>query len=229
MARASSALVIRAFLGLAFLTVVMGAVLFGGAGTLSWLDGWTFLATFFGASLAVTLYLIARDPALLERRVRAGPLAENSRTQKVLQSIASLAFLSTLAVPALDRRFSWSSLPRVMTLVGEVLIVVGFAVVFFVFRANTFTAATIEVAAKQKVIATGPYGVVRHPMYAGALVLLVGVPLALGSVWGLLTLVPMATAIVWRLLDEERFLARDLEGYAEYQTKVRHRLLPLVW
>ena len=112
---------------------------------------------------------------------------------------------------------------------GDPLVAIGFAIVFAVFRANTFTAATVELAADQVVISSGPYAVVRHPMYAGALLLLLGTPLALGSWWGLLTMVPMTLTIVWRLLDEERFLAQNLPGYPDYQRKVRYRLLPLVW
>ena len=105
----------------------------------------------------------------------------------------------------------------------------GFLAIFFVLKENTFSSATIELAPNQKVISTGPYAVVRHPMYAGALVMLLGIPIALGSWWGLLVLVSMMPALIWRLFEEEKFLARNLAGYAEYQHKVRYRLMPLVW
>lgn len=105
----------------------------------------------------------------------------------------------------------------------------GFSVIFFVLKENTFSSSTIELAPDQRVISTGPYAVVRHPMYAGASVLLLGIPIALGSWWGLLVFVSMMPAIIWRLIDEERFLARKLPGYTQYQQAVRRRLVPLVW
>jgi len=110
-----------------------------------------------------------------------------------------------------------------------VLVVIGLYFVFLVFKENSFASGTIEVGAEQKVVTTGPYALVRHPMYIGALVMIIGVPLALGSLWGLLAIVPMTLVLVWRLLDEEKFLAKNLAGYAEYQSKVRCRLLPLIW
>jgi protein-S-isoprenylcysteine O-methyltransferase Ste14 len=106
---------------------------------------------------------------------------------------------------------------------------IGFAIVFWVYRENTFTSATIEVAEEQRVVDTGHYARVRHPMYAGALVLLAGIPLALGSYWGFLTIAPMVGTIVWRLLDEEAFLAKHLPGYEAYRQKTRYRLIPRVW
>jgi len=110
-----------------------------------------------------------------------------------------------------------------------VLIAIGWLAIFIVFKENTFTSATIELAPDQKVISTGPYALVRHPMYAGALVMLVGIPIALGSWWGVLVIVAMIPVLIWRLFDEEKFLARNLPGYLEYQDRVRYRLIPLVW
>jgi protein-S-isoprenylcysteine O-methyltransferase Ste14 len=132
-------------------------------------------------------------------------------------------------VPALDHRFSWSRVPLAVVVAGDVLVGVGFLIVFLVFRENSFASAVVEVSAAQKVIDTGPYARVRHPMYAGALVLLAGIPLALGSLFGLLVLVPFAAILVARLLDEERFLVRELPGYAAYRQKTRYRLIPYVW
>jgi protein-S-isoprenylcysteine O-methyltransferase Ste14 len=138
-------------------------------------------------------------------------------------------FVAVMLVPAFDRRFAWSAVPSYVVVAGDLLVVLGFLIVFLVFRENTFTSAIIELSTEQKVISTGPYALVRHPMYIGALIMLVGVPLALGSWWGLLTVVAMTLVIVWRLLDEERFLAKNLAGYSEYQSAVRYRLLPFVW
>jgi protein-S-isoprenylcysteine O-methyltransferase Ste14 len=219
----------RAVLGLLNLVVVLGLAVFGPAGTLRFPEAWALLAVFAGSSLAITLYLARKDPALLARRTQAGPVSEKERTQKVIQAFASIAFLATLVVPAVDRRLGWTRAPAVVAVLGDLLVGLGFWVVFRVFRENTFTSAVIEVAAEQRVIETGPYAVVRHPMYSGALVLIAGIPLALGSFVGLVTLLPFTAVIVWRLLDEERFLVGHLAGYAEYCRKTRHRLLPGVW
>jgi protein-S-isoprenylcysteine O-methyltransferase Ste14 len=144
-------------------------------------------------------------------------------------SLTSLGFIGLLIVPALDHRFAWSHLPPYAALTGDLLVALGFLAVFFVFRANSFSSATIELASDQKVISTGPYAWVRHPMYAGGLVLLLGMPIALGSWWGLLVVAAIVPALIWRLIDEERFLSRELPGYVEYRHKVRYRLIPLVW
>jgi protein-S-isoprenylcysteine O-methyltransferase Ste14 len=229
MERATAGVTVKAMMGLVQLVVVIGLVLFVPAGTVRFLEGWIFLAVFSGSSLAITLYLVENDPALLERRTQAGPVAEKERSQKVIQGLASLAFLSTLVVPALDHRFRWSSVPLPVAVAGDGLVVLGFLVIFLVFRANTYTSSVIEVAAEQRVVDTGPYAVVRHPMYSGALVMFIGVPLALGSFVGLVTFVPFAAVIVLRLLDEERFLSGRLAGYAAYCERTRYRIVPRVW
>jgi protein-S-isoprenylcysteine O-methyltransferase Ste14 len=229
MESSGSALKVQAFLGLGTLAAVVGGLVFVGAGTLRYAEAWVFLGTFFGASLAVTLYLMKHDPQLLERRVKAGPVAEPRPRQRMIQGLASGAFLAIVAVPALDHRFGWSHVPWLIVVAGELLVALGFLVVFLVFRENSYASAVIEVGVEQKVIETGPYAWVRHPMYAGALVLLTGIPLALGSFWGLLVLAPFAAVIAWRLLDEEAFLLQQLPGYAAYRRKTRYRLIPFVW
>jgi protein-S-isoprenylcysteine O-methyltransferase Ste14 len=219
----------KAFAGLGQLTLVLGLVVFMAAGTWRYPQGWIFLLVFSGSSLAVTLYLMRRDPKLLERRVRAGAAAEERPRQKLIQLAASGAFLAVVALPALDHRFSWSHVPAPLVAVGDLLMAAGFLIVFLVFRENSYASAVVEVGADQKVIDTGPYARVRHPMYAGALVLLLGVPLALGSFWGLLAVVPFPFVLVSRLRDEEALLAQQLPGYAAYCRRVRYRLIPFVW
>jgi protein-S-isoprenylcysteine O-methyltransferase Ste14 len=183
-----------------------------------------------GASSAlITAYLWKKDPQLLERRINGGPGAEREKSQKLIQLLASIAFIGAMILPSLDHRFFWSAVPLPAVVVGDVVTALGFFIVFRVFKENSFTAATIEVAPDQTVISTGPYAIVRHPMYSGALVMLVGTPLALGSWWGLLMSVLMIFAIAWRALDEERFLRKNLSGYAEYCQRVRYRLVPFVW
>jgi protein-S-isoprenylcysteine O-methyltransferase Ste14 len=207
----------------------MGLVLFLTAGTVHYWQGWVYLAVFFGASLWITIYLMKKDPALLERRLKGGPAAEKEKPQKIIMLFTSIGFIALLVVPALDHRFGWSSVPWSTALVGDLLTALGFYLVFRVYRENPFTSATIEVADSQKVISTGPYAVVRHPMYASGLLWLPGTPLALGSYWGLLVLIAMLPFLIWRLLEEERFLVKNLPGYRAYCAKLRWRLIPGVF
>ena len=220
---------LKAVLGLVNLVAVLALVLFLGAGTFRFAEAWIFLGLFGGASLAITLYLAHADPALLARRTQAGAAAETQWSQKIIQAIGSLLFLSTLLVPALERRFAAAEAPLPVIVVGDAMLLLGFVVVVLVFRANTFASSVIEVASGQRVIDSGPYAAVRHPMYSGALVLVAGVPLALGSLAGLATFPPFVAVIVWRLLDEERFLTAHLAGYAAYRKRTRFRLIPYVW
>src|SRR5262245_25232714 len=206
--------------------IVFAALVFVPAGTLAYWQGWAFLLTFTAASTALTIYMAVYDPALLERRLRAGPAAEQETSQKIIMIFAMLGFVAIIVLSVLDRRLGWSRVSAPVSLLGDVLIAVGFLVVFFVVRENRYAASTIQIAEGQKVISTGPYSVVRHPMYAGALILLIGMPLALGSWYGLFAILLFLPVLVWRLLNEEAFLSRNLPGYAAYKVKVRARLIP---
>jgi protein-S-isoprenylcysteine O-methyltransferase Ste14 len=186
----------KALGALLFLFLAMAALLFIPAGTLDYWQGWTLLAVYFALSFAITLYLIKKDPKLLERRMSGGPFAEKQMVQRIIMSFASLGFIGLLVVPAFDRRFAWSHLPPYVALAGDVLVALGWLAIFFVIRENTYTSATIELAPDQKVISTGPYALVRHPMYAGAIVMLLGIPIALGSWWGVLVIVAMMPALI---------------------------------
>lgn len=219
----------RTILSLVALAVVSGLLLFVSAGTIRYWQGWVYLATFVGASLLISLYLVRHDPALLERRMRGGPTAEKRPAQKIIMLFASAGYIGLLVVPALACRFGWPTVPLAIELLGNILVAVGFYFVYRVYRENTFSSATIEVAENQTVISTGPYALVRHPMYASAFLYVLGTPLALGSYWGLLAVSFMLGSLIWRLLDEENFLATNLPGYTEYQQKVRYRLIPHVW
>ncbi len=219
----------KMWVSLVALTVVMGLLLFVPAGTIQYWQAWVYLAIFMGGSVLISLYLIEKDPELLRRRMRGGPTAEKETTQKIIMLFASIGFIALLVVPALDYRFGWSVVPLSVVTTGDILVAIGFYFIFLVYKENTFTSATIEVAKNQKVISTGPYALVRHPMYASALLYLIGTPLALGSYWGLLALAFMMSFLIWRLVDEEKFLAKNLPGYREYQKKVQHHLVPYVW
>ena len=224
-----SKLAAKTTFGFANLILLLAVALFAPAWTLRFWQAWLYLFLFASCSAAITIYLWKRDPALLSRRVSAGPIAEKTRAQQIIQLFASIAFLAILVVPSLERLFSWSHVPLWIVLAGDLLVVLGFYIVFKVFCVNTFTSATVEVTEQQTVISIGPYAFVRHPMYSGALVMLVGTPLALASWWGLVAFVLMVIVVVIRLLDEEKLLLPNLPGYAEYVARVKYRLLPPVW
>ncbi len=219
----------QAWLSLAALAAAMGLLLFISAGTIHYWQAWVYLSIFMGASVLTTLYLMKNNPALLRRRMRGGPTAEKRGKQKLIMLFTSIGFIALLVVPSLDYRFRWSAMPLSFVVVGDALVVTGFYFIFLVYKENPFSSATIEVAEDQKVISTGPYAIVRHPMYASALLYLVGTPLALGSFWGLLPFAAMMPFLIWRLYDEESLLAGNLPGYTEYQKKVRHRFIPFIW
>jgi protein-S-isoprenylcysteine O-methyltransferase Ste14 len=219
----------KAWSALSILTVAMALLLFVPAGTVRYGQAWVYLGVFAGVSTLMTLDLMRKDPALLARRMRGGPTAEKEPTQKLIMLGISICFITLLVVPALDHRFGWSTVPAGGVVAGDTLVATGFYLIALVYRANTFSSATIEIAENQKVISSGPYALVRHPMYASGILYLLGTPLALGSYWGLVPFVAMMPLLIWRLLAEERFLARNLAGYTEYQRRVRHRLVPGVW
>jgi protein-S-isoprenylcysteine O-methyltransferase Ste14 len=219
----------KAWAELGALAGAMALLLFIPAGTVRYWQAWDFLTVFIAASSLTNLYLIRHDRSLLCRRVKAGPTAEKLASQKIVMFIASVGFAGLLVIPALDHRFGWSPRSPVTVIAGNALVVVGFYVVFLVYRQNTFTSATIEIADNQKVVSAGPYALLRHPMYSGSLLFLLGMPLALGSLWGLVLLVPMLIILIWRIHDEESLLAERLPGYPEYREKVHARLIPGVF
>lgn len=222
-------LAVRAIAGFAWLQVVLAAMLFLPAGSLGFWQAWLYLSLFFAATLSITLYFLRHDPALIERRMSAGPVAEQERSQKIIQSVAGVLWCALIVVPGLDHRFQWSAVPAPMVVSADVVFVLGFLLVFFVFRENSHAASVVTVETNQPVVSTGLYGVIRHPMYAGAMFAFIVTPVALGSWWGLLVAVPFAGVIVVRLLYEERYLSAHLTGYDAYCRHVRYRLLPRVW
>jgi protein-S-isoprenylcysteine O-methyltransferase Ste14 len=219
----------RTFAATAKFLVVLALMIFLPAGSIHYWQGWLFWINFAVCCFAFNSYFLRHDPALVERRLRAGPAAEREPLQKRIQAFASIFVGAIFIVSAIDYRIGWSTVPTSVVVLGNVLVAIGFWLIFWVFRANSFASSTIELSAGQSVIDTGPYALVRHPMYAAAFLLFCGVPLALGSWWGLLVLLALIVVLVVRLLDEEVFLARNLPGYAEYCAKIPYRLLPGVW
>jgi protein-S-isoprenylcysteine O-methyltransferase Ste14 len=219
----------RAFRSSLFGALIMTALLFLPAGTLNYAQAWVLIGIFVSASAVLTVYLAIHDPGLLERRMRAGPAAETEKPQQVIMFLVMIGFVGLLVISAFDRRFGWSRVPPYVSLIGDALVAIGFLFVFFVLKVNTYAASTIQIAEDQKVISTGPYAFIRHPMYAGSMPILIGTPLALASWWGLTALIVFVPGLIWRLLNEESFLRRNLPGYSEYSHNVRYRLVPYVW
>ena len=228
-AHAASSLLVNTLAALVVLMALIGLALFGAAGTLRFWQGWTFLGVYTGASSLISVWLARNDRALLQRRLKGGPTAEAEPRQKLIMSLASLAFVALIVVPGLDHRFGWSRVPTPVVILGDAMVAGGFFMAWLVFRQNSFTASTIQVAQGQRLVDTGPYALVRHPMYAGSLVLMLGIPLALASWWGIAAFAALKLVVVWRLLDEEALLTRELPGYAAYRSRVRFRLAPGIW
>jgi protein-S-isoprenylcysteine O-methyltransferase Ste14 len=222
-------LIVKTILGFAFLMLVMALALFVSAGSLGFWQAWVFLAVWAVCVILITAYLIKYDQRLLAGRVKAGPVAEVQKGQQIIQSLASLFFIGLFIVPGLDYRFHWSVVPPVVSWVSEGFVALGFFIVFLVFRENSYTGAIIEVSDEQRVISSGPYSVVRHPMYAGASLLLLCAPLALGSWVALLCPLPLILVVAVRLIEEEKYLMANLSGYEAYRQKVRYRLIPFIW
>ncbi len=222
-------LMVKTILGFLFLVLILALALFLSAGSLLFWQAWAYLMVFSVCVTLITAYLARYDPRLLASRVQAGPTAETQKSQQILQSLASLFFIGLYIVPGLDFRFHWSNMPVVLSLIADGIVALSLFIVFLVFRENTYTSATVEVVNEQKVISSGPYSLVRHPMYAGAFLLLLFTPPALGSWVGIPFVLPVILVIIARLLEEEKFLAANLPGYEEYRHKVRYRLIPFVW
>ena len=199
------------------------------AWTLNYWQAWLYWLIYSAASVAGTWYLLKIDPALVARRLEVGPGAEREKSQKWIMAFASLCYVLLIVIPGFDHLLHWSAVPAWLVLVGNAGSLIGYAMIFIVVRQNSYAAATVRVEAGQPVISTGLYALVRHPMYSGALLMLGFTPLALGSYWDLLVDIPTFAGLAWRLIDEERFLLRELPGYAEYRGKVRYRLIPYVW
>jgi protein-S-isoprenylcysteine O-methyltransferase Ste14 len=204
-------------------------MVFWPAGTFDYWRGWAFIAVFAAATLLPSTYLAATNPAALKRRMQAGPAAETRPLQKVIITIAFLSIGAMIVVSASDFRFGWSSVPAAVSVVGDVLVAVGLLIAMITTIQNGYAAANIKVESDQTVVSTGFYALVRHPMYFGNVVMMIGIPLALGSYWGLLFVVPGLAVLATRILDEEKVLAHELTGYREYEQRVHYRLVPYVW
>jgi protein-S-isoprenylcysteine O-methyltransferase Ste14 len=209
--------------------VAIGFLLFLPAGTFNYWQAWVFLAVFALSAWIPSIYLQMTNPVALQRRMRGGPTAEGRTVQKVVMVGLYGSLAAMCVVSGLDHRFGWSSVPTALSLIGDVLVAVGLGVVVLVVVQNSYASTVVQVEAGQKVVSTGLYGLVRHPMYTGNVLMLVGLPLALGSYWALVFVVPGLMVLASRIHDEEKLLREELDGYREYTQKVRYRLVPCMW
>jgi protein-S-isoprenylcysteine O-methyltransferase Ste14 len=208
---------------------LFGLLLFLPAGTFNYWQAWLFIAVFAATTAGPSIYWALRRPEVLRRRMNAGPAAETRTAQKIIVTGIQLWFMAVLVVSALDHRVGWSQVPTPVVLLGDVLVVIGLGIALLVVQQNSYAAANITVETDQQLVSTGLYGLVRHPMYFGALIMTLGIPLALGSYWGLVGIIPGLIVLAYRILDEEKLLKLELPGYPEYMQKVHARLVPYVW
>jgi protein-S-isoprenylcysteine O-methyltransferase Ste14 len=215
-----------AFVRIPLGVAVIGGIFFLPAGTLRYWQAWLFMATVFIPMILATAYFLRHDPEVLERRMKA---REERDRQKTVQKLGAVIWLGVFILPGLDHRFEWSSVPAPLVIVSALLVLAGYVFVFFTLRENRFASRTIRVEEGQTVITTGPYALVRHPMYLGVLAMFLFSPLALGSYWALIPALFMPVFLALRILDEEKALGEELPGYREYTQKTRKRLIPGIW
>lgn len=222
-------LILQALASGVFGLLFFGLALFWPAGTFDYWQAWVFIGVFLVATMVPSFFLAIKDPAALQRRLHGGPMAEARLVQRIVISATVVAVLAVLVASALDHRFGWSDVPTAVVLLGDVLVAVGLVLAQAVVFQNSFAGASIHVEAQQQVVSTGLYGLVRHPMYFGALLMMFGTPLALGSYWAVLATIAAVPVLGVRISDEEKMLRAELDGYDEYTHKVRYRLVPYVW
>jgi len=209
--------------------LAFGAMLFLPAGTFHYWQGWVFLTVFALATWIPSVYLMRTNPAALERRMHAGPLRETRVLQKIVSVIAFSSLVALIVFSVFDHRFGWSTVPATVSVIGDVLVAVGLGAAMLVVIQNGYAAANVTVESEQTLTSTGLYGLVRHPMYTGNVIMMIGIPLALGSYWGLVFVIPGLLVLAVRIRDEEGLLEQELRGYSEYERQVHYRLLPYVW
>ncbi|MEJ0075695.1 MAG: isoprenylcysteine carboxylmethyltransferase family protein [Alphaproteobacteria bacterium] len=219
----------RTIVGLAKFQLFLALVIFLPAWSLRFWQGWLYWLIFGAFCFVLGLHFVRHDPALVARRMEAGPRAEKEPRQKLILACATVTLIAVYVVSGLDHRFRWSLVPSWLVLIADLLVVVAAYGFYITFRENSYAASTVTVETGQPVISSGPYAAVRHPMYTASIILYVATPLALASWWGLVPAAVLAAVIVWRLIEEETYLAHSLAGYVDYRRRVRARLVPGVW
>ena len=209
-----------------FLPLVLALLILLPAGTFNYWQVYVYCGILVVPILFVLFYFLKNDPKFLERRTRA---KEKEKQQIHIAMLSTLIFLAGFIIPGLDHRFGWSSVPMNIVLLADLIILLGYLIIFFVFKQNSYASRIIEVDEEQKVISSGLYSIVRHPMYVGVLIMYIPTPLALGSYWGLIPFALLPLSLALRILNEEKVLSENLPGYKEYCQKTRYRLIPYIW
>ncbi len=221
-----SALIRKMIIRFSFVPLFIGICTLLPAGTLKYWQVYLYFSVIVIPMIFVLFYFLKRDPKFLERRTKG---TEKVKEQKLIQLINLPVFMAAFIVPGLDRRFGWSDVPVEIIIITNIVILGGYLIIFNVFRQNSYASRIVETDKEQKVITTGLYSTVRHPMYIGVLIMYVPTPLALGSYWGLIPMALLPVALVLRILNEEKVLKENLEGYKEYCLKTKYRLIPYIW
>jgi protein-S-isoprenylcysteine O-methyltransferase Ste14 len=222
----ADALGTRALLLFLATPVLLGAAFFLPAGTLEYWEAWAYMGVLLVPAALVVAYFLKKDPEFLRRRMRT---KEKEARQRSIIKASVFIFIIAFLIPGLDRRFGWSEVPAEIVVAADALVFLGYAFIFLTFRENSYAGRTVVVEKGQKVVTTGPYSIIRHPMYLGTLVMYTATPVALGSYVAVPLFLLLVPIIVLRTMNEEEVLRRDLPGYVEYCKKTRHRIIPFIW
>lgn len=219
-------LLIKVLIRFVLAIIILSLNFFLPAGTIEFWEAWVYMGILFTPMIFVLIYLLKKDPELLERRMK---IKEKEEPQKVFVKLSFLVFFIAFIIPGFDYRFEWSEVPFIVIIIADLFIFIGYLLFFLVLKENTYASRIIEVEKGQKVISTGPYAIIRHPMYVAVLTIYVLSPLALGSYWAVLAVLPLPLIIILRIKNEEKILIDKLSGYREYTQKVKYRLIPYIW
>ncbi len=214
------------FIRLTLVILMIGALLFGPAGSFDYWNGWVFMAAFFGPMTGALAHFYRNDRAFLLERMRTD---EKQKEQKIYAKLSLLWFIIWFAIPGFDYRFGWSHVPAWLVVAAVIVMITGYTLFILVMVQNRYASRVIEIQAGQHLIDTGMYSVVRHPMYAAALIMFTPYPLVLGSYYALIPTLLLPPLLIYRLKNEEKVLLEGLPGYADYTRKVKYRLIPFVW
>jgi protein-S-isoprenylcysteine O-methyltransferase Ste14 len=219
-------LIKKIVLRFSFVPAVIGLLVLIPSGTVHYWQVYLYVAVLLVPMLFVLFYFLKNDPMFLERRTRG---MEKEKEQIIIQIVFLFIFVSGFVVPGLDKRFGWSNIPVLVVIIADIVILFGYLLIFTVFKQNSYASRIVEVENDQKIITTGLYGIVRHPMYIGVIIMYVPTPIALGSYWGLLPMAGIPLALVFRILNEEKVLRKHLPDYEDYCQKTKYRLIPYIW
>lgn len=206
--------------------VILLAMLLLSAGTVAYWEAWVYLAILLVPLMLILVLLLVNDPELLERRMRT---KERAAGQTLIVTLGMVCYVFVFFVPGFDRRFGWSHVPVAVVAAADVVVLFGYGLFAAVLRENSYASRVVEVQTGQRVVTTGPYAIVRHPMYLGVLIMFLATPVALGSWWAVIPALPLVAVLVARIRNEEQLLAAGLKGYQEYTHLTRYRLIPGVW